>query len=251
MIEISNLSFNYDKQILNDLSCVFDDNDIISILGNNGSGKTTLLKCLLGINKTNKMIKINNQYIEDIKNIGKLISYVSQSKETNNHLLVKDTIMLGRSPYMTWFSIPSSNDYKVVKEMMEKCHITHLKDKTCDTLSGGEYQMVLICKALVQQTPIVILDEMESGLDYAHQYQFLNLIKELNKQGKLIIFTTHYPEHALNISNKCLLLNNNQSLFGNTKEIITTNNLYNSYHMNVKIIQDEEGYAIIPLQEER
>lgn len=99
---------------------------------------------------------------------------------------------------------------------------------------------------------IIILDEPESGLDYKNQMVILNLIKSLAESGVIIVMNTHYPDHALSISNKCLLLNYDKTYkFGPTRQVLTRENLKKSFSVDVSISEfqiDGKTYErIIPL----
>ena len=112
--------------------------------------------------------------------------------------------------------------------------------------------MLLIARSLVKDPKIIILDEPESGLDYKNQIIILNLIKKLSERGVIIGMNTHYPEHALKISNKCLLLNYDKTYkFGSTRDVLNRKNLKKSFSVDVKIEKisfDGKDYeSIIPL----
>lgn len=135
---------------------------------------------------------------------------------------------------------------------MKMIGIDHLSNKNANEMSGGELQMLLIARSLVKDPKIIILDEPESGLDYKNQLIILNLIKKLSERGVIIVMNTHYPEHALKISNKCLLLNYDKTYkFGSTRDVLNRKNLKKSFSVDVKIEKisfDGKDYeSIIPL----
>lgn len=154
---------------------------------------------------------------------------------------------------MNIFEKPSQKDVARAREVMKMIGIENLSDKNANEMSGGELQMVLIARSLVKEPKIIILDEPESGLDYKNQIIILDLIKKLSASGVIIVMNTHYPEHALKTSNKCLLLNYDKSYkFGETREVLNRENLKKSFSVDVEIntiiVGEKEYKSIIPIR---
>ena len=138
------------------------------------------------------------------------------------------------------FSLPDETDQQYALEAMQLCGIEHLKEQNINEISGGELQLVYIARALCSNPKALILDEAETGLDMANQIVVLDLLKRLSKEkGLMIIFNTHYPQHALDIADQTLLLSKEGTfIFGNTDEILTEENLSRVFH--VPVIQLEK-----------
>ena len=128
-----------------------------------------------------------------------------------------------------------------------------LKDKLCTEMSGGELQMVLIARALTINPKMLVLDEPESNLDFRNQLIILETIRKLSKKrGISAIVNTHYPEHALKISDKALILNREgRNIFGHAEEVINEENMKQAFSVQVHINQFEyrgAGYrSVVPL----
>lgn len=105
----------------------------------------------------------------------------------------------GRNPHASLMGQLIDYDIKLINESVEKCEITHLLKKCINKVSGGEEQFAFIARALVQETDIIIMDEPTVSLDFGNQQKLFTIIKELVKKGKTIIFTTHNPNHLINI----------------------------------------------------
>ena len=241
-IVAKNLSFSYDKKnkIFENLSFNLTNGDIMTIIGKNGVGKTTLLRCLMNM----LTFDSGNFFIDDIelkhmdrKTLWKYISYVPQNKSSYSNFTVFDTILFGRIKNINYISKPNKIDIEKTEQTIAEFELDYIKNKICNELSGGEYQMVLIARALVSDPQILILDEPESNLDYNNQMKILNVIKKLSNSGKTCIFNTHFPEHALDLSNKSLMMFGDEQIFGNTKEVITKENLKRAFHIDTKIIE--------------
>ena len=257
ILEIKNLTFSYDKHIVfKDLNFKLESPDVLSILGPNGIGKTTLIKCLLGIKKkTSGEILIDSKEIDEFnkKDFYSFVAYLKQGGKETSIYTVLDTVLLGLASQINPLLKPKDSDIEKVNNILKELGIYHLREKYVSKLSGGDAQMVFMARALVREPEILILDEPESNLDYRNQLLMLDTIDRLKSHGKLIIFNTHYPEHALRYSNKVLLLNNNyQYKFGNTTDIITKENIEETYKIKAAVGELKDGDTIykdiIPLR---
>ncbi len=260
IFSVRNGSFYYreNQPVLQNINFGIEQGEILSILGANGIGKTTLLKCMLGFmewkegdtyfeNKTLKSIS-NKMFFQKV-------AYVPQSHNVSFPCSVYETVLLGRSSYLGIFDQPSKKDKEKALHAIELCGIKHLITRNINEISGGEQQLCYIARALCSEPSIIILDEAETGLDYANQMIVLSLLKKLSKENNItVIFNTHYPDHALEISDKTLLLlKDGNSLFGSTKHIITEENLSNTFGVNIKILENEVNgkiyHSLIPIDQ--
>ena len=250
-------SYHQDKILLQDVSFEAQPGEILSILGPNGVGKTTLIKCLLGfLPWQSGQTRLDGKDIRQIKGraLWQRISYVPQAKRPVFSYTVRDMVLLGRSPYLGDFSMPGKRDREIAQEAMELAGICHLADKSCDRLSGGELQLVTIARALAAQPEYLILDEPETGLDFRNQLVVLNLIERLcRKQNLTVILNTHYPEHALHVSDKALLLfGQGIYQFGRTRQILTAEHMRTLFGVDIAIWEQKIGQkqysAVVPLE---
>lgn len=237
------------QEILRNINFELEKGEVLSILGKNGAGKTTLVKCIMGLLKWDSGASIlQGRDLNELsrKEIWQNIAYVAQAKSHIFNISVLDMVVLGCNPFVRF------SPQKVHKERaimaLEKLHIRALESQSCARLSGGELQMVLFARALVKEPKILVLDELESNLDFANQKIILEMLKNLSKDGCTIIINTHFPTHARYLSHKVLLLkkiddNNIESrkigqsnaLFGRTKEVLTEENLTKLYGVRVGI----------------
>lgn len=238
-LEIKNGCFGYSKenQILKNINLKVNDGEIFTILGQNGIGKTTLLKCLNGVLKwSSGEVYIGEKKItspKELKNIG----YVPQAHNLSFPYSVRELVIMGRAKYLGVFSTPSEKDYKIVERVLNEIGILHLIDKKCSELSGGQLQMVFVARALAGEPQILILDEPESHLDFKNQSIILKLIVRLVKEkGITCIFNTHYPEYALRISDRSMIMGKNDYIIGKTSEIINEENLRKYFGIETKIL---------------
>ncbi len=258
-IEVCAGSFSYNREtpVLQDISFSADEGEVVAILGPNGVGKTTLMKCLLGFLPWDSgMTRVDDKDIREIKGkeLWRRIAYVPQAREPAFSYRTEDMVLLGRSPYLGNFSVPGKKDYAIAMKAMETAGITHLKGKNCSQISGGELQLVLIARALAAEPEFLILDEPESGLDFRNQIVVLDLIRRLSReQGLTVIINTHYPDHALRVSDHALLLfGNGAHLFGRTEHMLTEEHMRAAFNVDIAIrstmINDKKYTAVLPLE---
>lgn len=203
MIKVKNLSFGYLKNrlVLDDISLEFEKGRIIALIGRNGSGKSTFLDCLLGVNDYEGEIFVCDSNIKELsdKEYARHVSFIPQSAQINIDYSIRDFISFGRNPYLKLGQTPSKKDFDLVTNNAKKCGIADLLDQDINKISGGERQLAFIARALTQETPIIIMDEPTSALDFGNQQKLFKTMKELAKEGKTIIFTTHNPNHLVNL----------------------------------------------------
>lgn len=184
--------------VLDHVSCHFNAGRFTAIMGQNGSGKTTMIRC---INKDLKLttgeIKIGNQSLAHMttEELAMQIAFVPQGQEPVFGSSVYETVLTGRLPFITW--APSQKDFDKVDEIIDQLHLNQFAFKNINALSGGERQKVYIARALVQDTPVIILDEPITYLDLKHQLEIMKILKDLARSGLNIIMVVHDINLAL------------------------------------------------------
>lgn len=213
MIQITDFSFGYGKNdVLRDLNMAVKEKSLNVLIGLNGAGKSTLFACLskqyrfsrgsIFVNGRDIRVYTYREYAQTVS----FVPQVSAMSQTDN--TVRDFLVEGRTPYLPLFSVPGKKEYEFMGRIAEKVGVSHLLDKNFSELSGGQQQLISLTRALVQDTPIILLDEPMSALDLRNQAFMLNLIKELSDKGKTILFSTHDPNHALLLNCNVMLLKN-------------------------------------------
>ena len=184
-VKFVNCSVGYGKKIiLENLNIEFDLKDSVCLLGPNGIGKTTIFKTLLGhIPVIKGQLLIDDKPIDKYspKELSRIIAYVPQAKDYSYQFTVFDVVLMGRASFIPKFSSPRAEDVECVEEALKSLDILHMKDKVYSELSGGEQQIVLVARALVQKAKLIIMDEPASNLDFSNQEKLLRCITGLSK----------------------------------------------------------------------
>lgn len=113
---------------------------------------------------------------------------------------------MGRTPYLGVTAAPSAADRRVAFAQLAQLGIEHLAQRPFSLLSGGERQLTLLARALVQEAPVLVLDEPTAALDYGNEVRILHVVTELARTGRLVLMTTHQPAHALTHANRAVLM---------------------------------------------
>ncbi|MGM0601766.1 MAG: ABC transporter ATP-binding protein [Bacillota bacterium] len=240
MLKVENLCFSYSsKNILNDINFRAGSGEFICLLGANGSGKTTLLKCLNGLLNTDSgQILINNKNIKNLsrRQIAELTAVVPQENQTVFSYTVKEIAVMGANPYISFVKGPTEKDYLKVYNILEKLNIRYLAEKKFNQISGGERQLVLIARALMQQSNILLLDEPNAHLDFKNQHLLMEIMQQLRYEGKTIITAIHDPNLAYRYCQKALILSDGSLIAdGRVKKVMTEDNLSRAYDTEIKL----------------
>lgn len=196
LINIKNLSFSYNKKInqLENINVTIPKGSYVSIVGSNGSGKTTLVKLIL------KQLKPTSGDIEiQTTNIG----YVPQRLDSFNSqftISVKEIL----NCHLSTLKLPKES----LKKALDEVNMSEKLNSLIGSLSGGQYQKVLIARAFMGNPELLILDEMSTGVDSKAQKEIYSLIKKFNTEKNMTILSVEhnipialkYSTHILEVS---------------------------------------------------
>jgi iron complex transport system ATP-binding protein len=202
MISIRDLHFVRSVQqppTLCNISLEANPGEVLCILGPNGAGKSTLLNCLFG-NERRWTGQIHLDGIDvrilSRSHTAKLCSYVPQFSSSAFSFSAFEYVLLGRTPHIAIGKSPGRTDLAAAESAMCRVGMERFKNRPLDELSGGERQLILIARALAQETPIIFLDEPTASLDLGNQAKVLQMVLDLAGLGRTVLMTTHLPEHA-------------------------------------------------------
>ena len=249
-VHIEDICFAYESEmILKHLSMDILPNSLCFIMGNNGSGKTTLLKNILGfLTPQSGTIQIAGKNVSslDTQAMSRMVSYVPQAIHLSTDFSVIDYISLGRTPYIGMLSKLTDADYQIIEDFSALLGVDEIFEIPFNKLSGGQKQTVAIARSLVQDTPVVIMDEPMSALDIGKQVDLLKILHRLAEQGKTIILTTHNPNHALALNSEaCFLKQGKIVAFGKSSDIIQEELLHEIYGSNISLDHGEKITSIV------
>jgi iron complex transport system ATP-binding protein len=255
-IKVNNLKFSYgEKETLKGINLHIKNSKLTGILGPNGCGKSTFLKNVSGYLKSNSgEILINNEKKEHLikeQRLAKIMSLVPQKSSLMSPMSVEDFVLLGRLPHLksSWSGY-SLEDKKIANEALAALGLEHFKKRIALSLSGGEFQRVLLARSLAQNPEILLLDEPTSALDLNHAVELLNKVKQLViERGMTGIAVLHDLNLAAMFCDELVLMKEGKVLYqGTPAEVLTEEILSEVYNLKSKIIKDENGNPyVMPL----
>jgi iron complex transport system ATP-binding protein len=250
-LSVEKLTFCYGTScVLDEVSFSVSGGLICGLLGPNGSGKTTLLKCINGIYKpATGCVKVNNVPLTELdrQEIAKKMSVVPQQTNSVFAFKVADMVVMGRSPTFEIWQAPSPSDRVDAVNLLKDLGIGHLAERRFNEISGGERQMVLLARAIFQNTQIMLLDEPTSHLDLKNQVKIIELVKSVTvERGITTVMTLHDPNLALYNCDEVVLLKNGRITgIGKTDQILIDENLSNIYELSVNVEVTQRGKKVI------
>lgn len=244
MISARNLSLCYDggATIVHDLSLSIQRSTITALVGPNGCGKSTLLRGLSRLLKpSHGSVYLDGQNIHAMKakDLARQLGILPQAPTAPEGLTVHELVAQGRYPHQNWFQQWSAEDERIVTEALEQTNLTLFADRPVDTLSGGQRQRAWIAMALAQQTEVLLLDEPTTYLDLAHQIDVLDLLAELNEQGRTIVMVLHDLNQAARYADTMVAMRGGQIVAqGVPEQVMTSENILQVFGLQADVIID-------------
>jgi zinc transport system ATP-binding protein len=183
ILELKSLTAGYDdKIVLKGVNLLVKENDFLGIIGPNGGGKTTLLKIILGILNPMEGEVITEK---DLGNIG----YLPQVNQIDKKfpIQVKEVVLSGLMSHKKLFGKYTSQNKKRAEELMSQMGILHLKRKNIGELSGGQLQRIFLCRAIISDPELLILDEPETYVDSNFEGELYEILHQLNSHMAIIV----------------------------------------------------------------
>ncbi len=249
MIEIEDLRFDYDGHLaLDSVSLQIGEGTLCALFGPNGSGKTTLLRCLA------KFLPYRRGKIEidgsDLKGIGnkalaKLVSYVPQDHTPPFPFTVREVTLMGRTPHMGGIFGPRRKDVAFAERALRAIGIEELAARHYTELSGGQRQLVLLARAVAQDTRVMLLDEPTAALDFKNQMRVWTLLRSFARDGKTVIVCTHDPNHVSWFCDSVVILREGQVLKVGTADEVMTDHILNMLYDNNCMVGSYSGMKIV------
>ena len=251
-ITIKDLSFSYgSRKILEDLSLVVGDSEVLSLVGPNGSGKTTMIKCIDRILKPKGSILLNGgRDLQSLsrQEVAKYIGYVPQSTTSVLTTTVFDTILMGRKPHMGWRV--AEEDIDKVVDIMKLLHVEEFALKDFSELSGGQKQRVLIARALAQEPEVLLLDEPTSNLDVKHQLEALDTVRSIVKRTEIsAVMAIHDLNLAARYSDSLVMLKGGKvHAIGDPSTLLTRENIRAIFGVEAVVMRDLDRPYVVPIR---
>ena len=233
-VELENLSFSYSGGFrISFKDLVMNKGEFTAILGPNGSGKSTLFSLIRGRLKAETgSIRIHGRKISSVndRERASLVGLVPQLNETPFGFSVEDVVRMGAYRHEGLYGRKGRDRSKSLDDILAESDLTEFRHRPVDSLSGGEYQRVLLARVLLQDPQVLLLDEPANHLDLCHQETLLRLLREQASRGKTVIAILHDVNQALLHGDKVIMMKNGLCAgAGRVKDILTPDRVRQVY----------------------
>lgn len=254
MLEVRGMSFSYGDFSIEEVTLEVREGEVVTLLGPNGSGKTTILKAIYGLLKPKeRCVFIDGRDFHGlpIRERAKLAGYVPQSHTPPFPYTVLDVVVTGLASQLGPFESPGNEHYEKALEKLRLLGLERFKDKPYTQLSGGQMQLVLIARALVQEPRVLLLDEPTAHLDFKNQVKVLGIVKRLaREEGISAIMTLHDPNLASLYSDRIALVKEGRiRAVGRPHEVLREEILRDVYGVPVCVLEFDGFRLILPRTE--
>lgn len=227
MLKFENCKIGHERILYEIPELELERGEFVALIGANGSGKSTLMEALIQGKFPNGKVNIEGRNWNDLK----LLERARQITLVDNHFLgfdylkVNEYLELGRHSYTNFTGRLSSEDQRIVQKYVETLHLGALLEQSTSTLSDGERQRVGIAKALIQETPIILLDEPTAFLDYPTKKEVMSLLGNIARESKrLVIIASHDIDFCIEYCSRILIIEKNTKIL-KSYQTITHNEL--------------------------
>jgi iron complex transport system ATP-binding protein len=230
------------KPLLSAMSFSVEKGEIVGIVGPNGAGKSTLLKAIAGVFPTvSGEIQLQGDDLAHLTTIERAcrVSYLPQHCEVSFPYKVLDVLKLA------FYSDSTSNNQQQltrINEALDALGITELRERNINELSGGQQQLVHLARTVIQNCPLMLLDEPSSSLDLSHESRFYSHLIQLRNFGYSTLLAIHDLNTASRLCDKiALIANGNLCVFGIPQKVLSRENLHKIYGERVEVYTDSLG----------
>jgi len=242
-LETRGLVVAYDgKVVVDGVDLVLPQGSFTVILGPNASGKSTVLRSLARVLKPESGdVLFDGRALGEYgsKELARKMGLLPQDAIAPEGMRVADLVSRGRYPHHSALQRWTSTDDEATRDALSATNTTELAERYVDQLSGGQRQRVWVALLLAQQTPVMLLDEPTTFLDIAHQYELLDLLRTLNRQGKTVIAVLHDLNQAARYADNLVLMKEGRVVAtGTPSELITAERVGDVFGIDALVTPD-------------
>lgn len=239
-------------QVVKQLELEFQPGTFWALLGPNGVGKTTLLNCLAGLRAADRgSVELGGLEIQSIprRQLARQLSMLQQHSAYVFDSSVLQTVLTGRHPHLGLLERESAKDFSLARAALNSVGLQGFEQRCVTNLSGGEARRLAFASLLVQQAPLMLLDEPSNHLDLKHQVQIMQMIREFSRQqGGVAIAALHDINLAMSYcSHALMLLGSGEWQAGPVAEMLTESSLERTFGCPVEALQGKNGLRFYPL----
>ena len=224
------------REIVKQVSLEVKGRQFVGLLGPNGSGKTTLLKSVYRVLKPSAgLVTLDDVDIQKLayRDTARRMGVISQFTVMSFDFTVEEVVLMGRAPHKTAFSKDTEEDYRIAEDALRRVDMLDFRDRSYNTLSGGEKQRILLARTLAQQVELLILDEPTNHLDIKYQIQIMDVVKSL---GVGVLAALHDLNLTLLYCDDVYVLKDGRIVaHGKTEDVVTEKLIRDVYEVDCAV----------------
>jgi len=249
-IELRAVTVRYrERTVVQPFTATIEDGAWVGLIGPNGAGKTSLLRAIAGLIPHGGEILVHGRTLADRhrRERAALITYLPQLPLIPPDMTGFDYVLLGRSPFISYFGSDTAHDRAVVEDVLAQLDLETLAPRPLGELSGGERQRMVIARALATEASVLLLDEPTTALDLGHQQQTFDLVARLRRERGLSVVTAMHDLTLAGLyAEQLILLHDGAAVAsGPPAEVLTQELLTRHYGVRVEILRRPDGSTIV------
>lgn len=237
-------------EILRGVTLAVEHGEWLGLIGPNGAGKTTLLRAVSGLVPSAGRVLVDGTALTDLsrREVARRLALVPQNPHVPAELTVAEYVLLGRTPFISYFGTETRADRLAAERAMARLALRAFAPRRLGSLSGGELQRAVLARALAQEAPILLLDEPTSALDLGRQQQVLELVDELRRDAELtVVAAMHDLTLASQYVDRMLLMNRGVTVGeGAPEDVLTEASVSAYYGASVQILRENGSLLVVP-----
>ncbi len=239
-------------RVLDGVSAQISPGEWVALIGPNGAGKSTLLRASAGLLSYGGSATLDGDEVSSLprREVARRLAFVPQAPLLPPGMRVDEYVLLGRTAHLGPFGGESPRDLEIAGRALARLDLGALAHRRLQTLSGGEQQRAVLCRALAQEAPLLLLDEPTTSLDIGRQQQALELVAALREHGELtVLCAMHDITLAAQYADRLIVLSDGRVVAeGPPAEIASAELISEHYGATVRVVGEGETLAVIPVR---
>jgi len=249
VLEAQNLSFSPgEKTIIQNINLQLNKGELTGLVGPNGAGKSTLLRCLAGFYTPSAgKVLLQGRELQSYppRQRAQELSYITQENPQAFPFTVLEVLMMGAYAHLGYWQPPGRETEEQALRALRFVRLEHLRDQSFPLLSGGEKQLVLFARTLVQDASVLLMDEPTANLDMKHEQNLLSMTRELCSEGRSALVSIHNLDRAAEFCDRIVLLDEGQvAASGSPEEVFHKERLEQVYQTPLHVGRNEATGAL-------
>lgn len=237
------------RRLLHGIDFEVRPGEIVGLAGRNGVGKTTLLQLANGLlAPTAGRVLIGNTPVRSLRRraVARRIALVPQDLHVPFPFRAGELVLMGRAPHQPLVGLDGESDVRRALEALARLGIEDLADRSVETLSGGERQLVLFARALVQDPALLLLDEPTAFLDLKHRLEVLREVRRFAASGRGALVVSHDLTLAARVCDRLVLLGEGEVVaVGRPEVVLTPANLKRAFAIDAQVAPGPDGRLVV------